>query len=172
MYAYYLRHMYLDNALRSPDALTMCGVPVDLGRIDLPTYVLATEGDHIVPWRSAYASARLLGKAVTFVLAGSGHIAGVVNPPQPPRRAYRTAAFADAAPECWRQSAATHEGSWWPHWLAWLKDRSGPLVAAPRSAGNARHRELEPAPGRYVRKPAATAASPDAAPLARSRAAS
>jgi polyhydroxyalkanoate synthase len=157
MYTYYLRHMYLENALRRPDALSMCGVPVDLGRIDLPTYVLATEGDHIVPWRSAHASARLLGSDLTFVLGGSGHIAGIVNPPQPPRRHYRTGAF-EGDPDRWLAASQVHPGSWWPHWLAWIKARSGPLAAAPRQPGNAHHAEIEPAPGRYVRERAERAA--------------
>ncbi len=158
MYAYYLRHMYLENALRCPDALSMCGVPVDLGRIGLPAYVLATAGDHIVPWRSAYASARLLGSDLTFVLGGSGHIAGIVNPPQPPRRGYRTGAFEGDDPDRWLSASEAHTGSWWPHWLAWVKARSGPLAAAPRQPGNARHAELEAAPGRYVRESAERAA--------------
>lgn len=160
MYAYYLRNMYLGNALRTPDALTMCGVPVDLGRIDLPTYVLATEGDHIVPWRSAFASARLLGADVTFVLGASGHIAGVVNPPHPPRRQFRTGRFDSDDPERWREAAEAHAGSWWPHWLAWIKARSGPLVDTPQRLGTGRYPELDPAPGRYVREPAAAAHGP------------
>ncbi len=158
LYAWYLRQMYLANALRNSDALTLCGVPVDLRRIDLPAYVLATEADHIVPWRSAYASARLLGEQLTFVLAGSGHIAGVINPPQPARRRYRTAAVTSDDPDAWLAAATSTPGSWWPHWLAWIEARSGPLVAAPESLGNARYRELEPAPGRYVRESAAEAA--------------
>jgi polyhydroxyalkanoate synthase subunit PhaC len=152
MYAYYLRHMYLGNALREPDALTMCGVPVDVGRIGLPSYVLATEGDHIVPWGSAYASARLLGEDVTFVLGGSGHIAGVVNPPSPARRHYRTGAFAGADAQAWLAASQAHPGSWWPHWARWIRKRSGTLVQAPGRLGNARYPELEAAPGRYVRE--------------------
>jgi polyhydroxyalkanoate synthase len=159
MYAYYLRHMYLQNALRTPNALSMCGVPIDLGHIDLPAYVVATEADHIVPWRSAYASARLLGAGVTFVLGGSGHIAGIVNPPQPPRRNYRTGAFGADDPERWLKHSEVHAGSWWPHWLGWVRGRSGPLAAAPRQPGNARYHEIEAAPGRYVRKPAERATS-------------
>jgi polyhydroxyalkanoate synthase len=157
MYAYYLRNMYLANALRTPDALSMCGVPVDLGRIDLPAYVLATQGDHIVPWRSAFASARLLGPEVTFVLGASGHIAGVVNPPQPQRRLFRTGRFESDDADAWLQAAQAHTGSWWPHWLAWIQARSGALAPAPQRLGSERHPEIEPAPGRYVREPAAAA---------------
>ena len=87
MYAYYIRNMYLENNLRRPGKLTMCGVPVDLRKVDMPAYVLATREDHIVPWKTAYASARLLKGRIEFVLAASGHIAGVINPAsqQPPQ---------------------------------------------------------------------------------------
>jgi polyhydroxyalkanoate synthase subunit PhaC len=88
MYAYYLRNMYLDNRLREPGALTMLGQRIDLGRVAMPSYVLASREDHIVPWRSAFRSTALLGGDARFVLAASGHIAGVVNPPSPPRRSH------------------------------------------------------------------------------------
>ncbi len=156
MYAYYLRHMYLENALRIPDALTMCGVPVDLRRIGLPAYVLATEADHIVPWRSAYTSARLLAADVTFVLGGSGHIAGIVNPPQAARRGFRTGEFGAGDSETWLRASWMRAGSWWPHWAKWVKAHAGPLVMAPEEPGNARYVAIEAAPGRYVRKRAPT----------------
>src|SRR5215470_14852858 len=88
MYAYYLRHMYLDNRLREPGALTMCGQAIDLSRIAVPSYVYASREDHIVPWRSAYRTIGLLGGKPRFVLGSSGHIAGVVNPPRSSRRSY------------------------------------------------------------------------------------
>ena len=151
MYAYYLRNMYLDNALRIPDRLTMCGVPVDLGRIDLPTYVLATVEDHIVPWQTAFASAQLLGKQVEFVLAASGHIAGVINPASKDRRSFRTGHAAPTAQQ-WLESSVEHPGSWWKHWMPWIKARSGTEVAARAAVGNSIYCELEPAPGTYVRE--------------------
>lgn len=149
LYAYYLRNMYLRNALRDADALTQCGVPVDLGRIAAPAYVLATAEDHIVPWRGAYASAMLLGPEVTFLLGASGHIAGVVSPPGKPRRSYRTGTLAPDA-DAWLDSSKEHAGSWWPHWLEWIRARSGNQVAASRELGNARYPPIEPAPGSYV----------------------
>jgi polyhydroxyalkanoate synthase subunit PhaC len=143
--------MYLENELRIPDRLTMCGVPVDLGRIDLPTYVLATEEDHIVPWKTAYASARLLGDAAEFVLAASGHIAGVINPLGKDRRSFRTGPRAPS-PLQWLASAAEHAGSWWKHWTPWIKARSGPEQPARSTLGSAAYVEIEPAPGAYVRE--------------------
>lgn len=149
LYAYYLRNMYLDNALRQPGRLALCGQPVDLGRLDMPAYVLAAREDHIVPWRTAFASAQLLRGATTFVRAASGHIAGVISPPGQARRSYATGPIA-ASPEAWESASVEHPGSWWDHWHAWLADRSGPLVRAPRRAGSAKLPPLEAAPGRYV----------------------
>ena len=151
MYAHYLRHMYHDNALRIPDRLTMCGVPVDLGRIALPTYVLATVEDHIVPWKTAYASAQLLGADVEFVLAASGHIAGVINPASKDRRSFRTGPGAPG-PQEWLAPSVEHAGSWWKHWTPWIKSRSGAMRSALATLGNREHVELQPAPGSYVRE--------------------
>jgi polyhydroxyalkanoate synthase len=164
MYAYYLRHMYRENALRRPDALRMCGVPVDLSRIALPSYVFAAESDHIVPWRSAYASARLLGEDVAFVLGGSGHIAGVVNPPHPPRRHYRTGPFESPDPQHFLRHAQRHAGSWWGHWFDWLRRRSGARIPATAVSKLLQDAAVEPAPGRYVRAAGKTAPAPAALP--------
>lgn len=152
MYAYYVRNMYLENALREPDRLRMCGVPVDLARIGLPTYVLATREDHIVPWTSAYAGARLLGPNVEFVLGASGHIAGVVNPAAANRRSYRSGPPPGPSHEAWLEASREHAGSWWNHWTHWIVRQSGPRIAAPVRLGSAVHRPIEPAPGSYVRE--------------------
>ncbi len=150
MYAYYLRNMYLDNRLREPGALTMLGERIDLGRIAMPAYVLASREDHIVPWRSAYRTVGLLGGDTTFVLAASGHIAGVVNPPAAGRRSHWTnAVLADDA-DAWLERAQSAPGSWWTHWLAWLARHAGPRVRAPAHGGGDAHPPLDPAPGRYV----------------------
>lgn len=151
MYVYYLRNLYLDNILRVPGALTMAGVRVDLSRITLPMYVYASRDDHIVPWRSGYQTTALVGGDVTFVLGASGHIAGVINPPQPPRRNYWTNDLITDAPDEWFARAESVPGSWWPHWAQWLAGHGGARHAAPRAAGNAEHPPLEPAPGTYVR---------------------
>jgi polyhydroxyalkanoate synthase len=150
MYAYYLRHMYLENRLREPGALRMCGVPIDLSQIAMPTYIYASREDHIVPWRSAYRSTGLLGGDLCFVLGASGHIAGVVNPPQPGKRNYWTNELLTEGADDWLARAGSHAGSWWPHWHRWIAEHGGGMHSAPRREGNARHRPLGPAPGTYV----------------------
>lgn len=150
MYAYYLRNMYLDNRLREVDALTMCGQKMDLSRVATPSYVYASRDDHIVPWRSAYRTIELLGGDVTFVLGASGHIAGVVNPPQKMRRNYWTNELLTDDPDDWLARAESHPGSWWPHWTEWLVGHAGGRRAAPTHLGSARHRPLAIAPGTYV----------------------
>jgi polyhydroxyalkanoate synthase len=150
MYAYYLRNLYLDNRLIVPDALTMCGERIDLGRIALPTYVYASREDHIVPWRSAYRTTELLGGEPTFVLGASGHIAGVINPPAQGRRNYWTNELLTEAGDDWLARATSRAGSWWPHWGEWLRGHGGALRAASTACGDAAHEALYPAPGRYV----------------------
>jgi poly[(R)-3-hydroxyalkanoate] polymerase subunit PhaC len=150
MYHYYLRNMYLDNRLREACALTMCGEPVDLSRIAVPTYVYASREDHIVPWRSAYRTVELLGGDPGFVLGASGHIAGVVNPPQKNKRNYWTNELLTDDPDDWLTRAQSHHGSWWPHWSEWLAEHAGARRPAPEREGNARHKRLGPAPGAYV----------------------
>ena len=152
MYAYYVRNMYLENRLHTPGALTMCGAAVDLGSIGLPAYLLATREDHIVPWQTAYASTRLLGDDISFVLGASGHIAGVVNPPSKNRRNYWLNDKLGDDPEQWLAAASSHPGSWWTHWSAWLAQHGGGRVAARDTLGGGRYPEIEPAPGRYVRE--------------------
>ena len=156
MYCWYLRNTYLENQLRVPGATLQCGEPVDLGAIDLPAFVYASREDHIVPWQSAYASTRLLGGEVTFVLGASGHIAGVINPPAKNKRNYWSGELRDEA-DAWFEKARSEAGSWWPTWSAWLDTHAGPEVAAPRTAGNRQFPVIEPAPGRYVKAKAAKA---------------
>jgi polyhydroxyalkanoate synthase len=152
MYVDYIRNMYLDNNLCKRGALTMAGQKIDLGRLEMPAYIYASREDHIVPWKSAYRSTHLVGGDVTFVLGASGHIAGVVNPPEKKRRNYWTNPRLPRDPEEWLANAQTHPGSWWPHWGAWLGPHAGPRRAAPHDLGSAGHPPLEPAPGRYVRE--------------------
>ena len=152
MYCYYLRNTYLENRLREPGALTNCGVPVDLGKVDLPIFVLATREDHIVPWRSAYRTLGLTGgDDKTFVLGASGHIAGVINPAAKKRRSHWTGTPYPADPEQWFSKATEHQGSWWPLWSQWLAKHGGASRKAPAKRGSAKYRPIEPAPGRYVK---------------------
>nr|WP_231941687.1 class I poly(R)-hydroxyalkanoic acid synthase [Burkholderia sp. PAMC 28687] len=152
MYAWYLRNMYLENNLCRPKHLTMCGTPVDLGRIDMPSYVLATQEDHIVPWKGAYRTTQLVGGDTQFVLGASGHIAGVINPASKNRRSFWADGKQSNDPEEWLATASSKSGSWWTHWMAWLRPQTGKQIAAPRRSGNAKYKPIEPAPGRYVRK--------------------
>ncbi|MEM5389160.1 class I poly(R)-hydroxyalkanoic acid synthase [Paraburkholderia phymatum] len=151
MYSWYLRNMYLENNLRVPGKLTMCGTPVDLGCIDMPSYLLATEEDHIVPWQSAYRSTQLLGGDTEFVLGASGHIAGVINPASKNKRSYWTNDAAGSNADEWLASATKQPGSWWNHWIEWVKRHAGEQVKARTTLGNAKHKPIEAAPGRYVK---------------------
>lgn len=151
MSAWLLRHGYHQNELRVPGKLEVCGIRFDLGNAKVPAYVLATERDHLVPWRSAWLTTRLLGGDTQFVLAASGHIAGVINPPSANKRSYWTGG--DHAPsdaDDWFARANAHSGSWWPHWSEWLRRCSGKLHTAPKRPGNDMYTPIEPAPGRYV----------------------
>lgn len=152
--AWYLRNMYLENNLRVPGRLEMCGVRADLGKLDMPAFVLATREDHIVPWHGAFASSRLLGGDVTFVLGASGHIAGVINPAVANKRSHwiNPLFVGGNDAERWLATAEEVRGSWWPRWAEWLKAFGGRRVAARMVAGDAAHPVLEPAPGRYVKE--------------------
>ncbi len=150
MYAYYIENMYLENLLRERDALTMLGSAIDLSKIDVPAYVFASRDDHIVPWRSAYRTMDLVGGEATFVLGASGHIAGVVNPPQSGKRNYWTNDSAAGGADDWLAAATSHAGSWWPHWYRWIGRHAGGRRAAPSTAGNAEYPPLGAAPGEYV----------------------
>jgi polyhydroxyalkanoate synthase len=150
-YVYYLANMYLDNRLREPGALTMAGAQIDLSRVRVPAYVYASRDDHIVPWRSAYRTTALLGGDCAFVLGASGHIAGVINPPQPPRRNYWCNDLITDAADDWLDRAQSVPGSWWPHWADWLAPHGGARRPAPKGTGSSAHPVLGPAPGTYVR---------------------
>ncbi len=150
--AWYLRNMYLENNLRVPGKLEMLGVKVDMGKVDLPAYLLATREDHIVPWTSAYLVRQILGGETTFVLGASGHIAGAINPASKNRRSYWTSDSTASVPEEWLETAVEQKGSWWLHWAEWLKQRSGEMIAARNKPGNAKYKVIEAAPGRYVKE--------------------
>jgi polyhydroxyalkanoate synthase len=161
MYSWYLRNTYLENNLIIPGKVQTCGVAVDLGRLEAPTYVFAAREDHIVPWKGAYASARALTGVVPeqlqFVLGASGHIAGTINPASKNRRNYWVAEAPEglpARPEDWFDSAQETPGSWWIHWDRWLSAFADGEVDAPGAYGSGEYPPIEPAPGRYVRQKA------------------
>jgi polyhydroxyalkanoate synthase len=137
-------------------------VPLDLTRVDAPAYLLATREDHIVPWQTAYASTPILHGKQTFVLAASGHIAGVINPASRDKRNYwlndapgGTPITAGADADAWLAGATSHPGSWWKHWSAWLARHAGKKIPARAVLGGAGYTEIEAAPGRYVLETAA-----------------
>jgi polyhydroxyalkanoate synthase len=160
MYTWYLRNTYLENNLVVPNKVSTCGVPVDLGRIHVPTYVFAAREDHIVPWKGAYESARaltgVLPAELQFVLGASGHIAGTINPASKNRRNYWVgppSALPKKADD-WFDSSEEMPGSWWIHWDRWLSGFADGEVDAPGAYGSEKYSPIEPAPGRYVRQKA------------------
>ncbi len=152
--AWYLRNMYLENNLRVPGKLAMCGVKADLGKVDMPAFILATREDHIVPWKTSYLGRKLLGGETTFVLGASGHIAGVINPAAKNKRSHWVSDSTTASADEWLAGATEVPGSWWPRWAEWLKRFSGGEVKARGRLGSKTHPPIEPAPGRYVREKA------------------
>ena len=153
-YAWYLRNTYHENKLAKPNALTVCGQKIDLGKIDIPAYIYGSREDHIVPIGGAYASTQLLPGKKRFVMGASGHIAGVINPPAKKKRSHwirDDGKFPKTQAE-WLTGAVEHPGSWWTDWAQWLKGHAGKQVAAPKIYGNGKtYKAIEPAPGRYVK---------------------
>ncbi len=153
MYCWYLRHTYLQNELKLPGRLTVCGEKLDLTAIDAPVYVYGSREDHIVPWQAAYRSTQLFAGRSRFVMGASGHIAGVINPPAKGKRSHWIAKSPalPAEPEAWLRGATEHPGSWWTDWSPWLSAHAGALKPAPKAPGNRKFKAIEPAPGRYVK---------------------
>ncbi|WP_028220324.1 PHA/PHB synthase family protein [Paraburkholderia oxyphila] len=152
MFSSYLRDCYAENKLIQPGAMTVCGEPVDLDLIDVPTYIFNASEDHLVPWKSGYESVKRSRSKVEFVLGGGGHITGPVNPFSRNKRNYWVDGDLDGSADAWLASAQSMPGSWWPHYAAWLKGHSGKEVAAPENVGNGKYQEIEAAPGRYVKE--------------------
>ena len=150
MHGFYLRKMYHENALVAPGGVTLDGVPIDLGKIAAPSYILATREDHIAPWASTYAATGLYSGPVRFVLASSGHVAGVVNPPAANKYSHWINAKIATTPEAWLAKAEEKPGSWWPDWRRWNARRSGKKVPA-RTPGSGKLKPIEDAPGSYVK---------------------
>jgi len=149
MHSFYLRQMYQENRL-SAGEIKLLGTRIDLTKIKLPVYILSTREDHIAPWRSTYVAKQLYSGPVEFVLAASGHIAGVVNPPAAQKYSHWTGKSTPASAEDWLAAAEQHPGSWWPHWDSWVKKFAGDQVPA-RQPGGGKLKAIEDAPGSYVR---------------------
>ncbi len=147
-HSFYLRSCYLDNRL-SQGTMEIAGETLDLADVTIPIYNLATREDHIAPARSAYLGSQFFGGKVTFVLTGSGHIAGVVNPPAAKKYQYWTGGKPVGEFETWLEKAKEHPGSWWTHWDKWIRDNDATEVPA-RKIGSRKHKPGENAPGSYV----------------------
>ncbi|MEI2772382.1 MAG: class I poly(R)-hydroxyalkanoic acid synthase [Candidatus Competibacter sp.] len=150
MHSFYVRNMYQKNLLREPGGITLAGVPIDLGKIKAPICFLSAYEDHIAPWKSTYAGTQLVGGPVKFVLSGSGHIAGVINPASSDKYGFWLNSKVPPSPDDWFKDAVQQEGSWWPDWLTWLQPYAGPQVPA-RIPGDGQLEPIEDAPGSYVK---------------------
>ena len=150
MHSFYLRKMYQQNLLAKPDGISLDGVPIDLRTIKTPAYFLSTREDHIAPWKSTYRGTQLLGGPKRFVLAASGHIAGVVNPPEGGKYGHWISTELPPDPETWFRGATEMAGSWWPDWQRWILASDKTQVPA-RQPGDGKLKPIEDAPGSYVK---------------------
>lgn len=153
MHSFYLRNMYLKNLLKEPGGIELNGVAIDLGKVKVPSYFISTVEDHIAPWKSTYLGASRLGGPVRFVLGGSGHIAGIVNPPAANKYCYWTsgAKKLPATPEQWFEQAEQHSGSWWNDWQQWIAGLNGDDKLPARDPARGKLTAIEDAPGSYVK---------------------
>ena len=149
MHSFYLRKMYQENLLAQPGGIVVDGVPIDLGNIRAPSYFISTREDHIAPWKSTYRGMLMLHGPRRFVLAGSGHIAGIVNPPEGGKYGHWINPELPSDPEAWLHDATEIAGSWWPDWQRWVTGLDKAMVAA-RQPGDSKLPVIEDAPGSYV----------------------
>ncbi len=152
MHSFYLRNLYLKNLLREPGGITLADTPIDVTRVKTPAYFISTVEDHIAPWQSTYAGARLFKGPVRFVLGGSGHIAGIINPPAANKYGYWSNEQLPIDAEQWLAGAQQHPGSWWTDWGQWVTQHAGNRVAARQPGGTGQYRPREDAPGSYVQQ--------------------
>jgi polyhydroxyalkanoate synthase len=150
MHSFYLRQMYQQNKLIEPGGIELAGVKIDLRKIGIPVYLLSTREDHIAPWKSTYRATQVYKGQTRFVLAASGHIAGVVNPPEAGKYSHWVNAELPASPDEWFAGATELSGSWWPDWHRWASALAPETVPA-RKPGSGKLKVIEPAPGSYVK---------------------
>jgi polyhydroxyalkanoate synthase len=149
MHSFYLRNMYQENKLVVPGGISLCGVPIDLRKITVPSFLLSTKEDHIAPWKSVYAATQIYGGPVSFCLAASGHVAGIVNPPGQGKYGHWRNTKNPPSPDDWLANAKYENDSWWPYWEKWVARFAGGEVTA-RHPGDGRLTPIEDAPGSYV----------------------
>ena len=150
MHNFYLRKIYLENKLIEPGGLSLGSVPINLGKVETPSFILATVEDHIAPWKSTYVGVDIYGGPVNFCLAASDHIAGVVNAPDSGKYSHWTNSGRPKSPNGWLAGATEHTGSWWLEWLKWVRRHGGGKVPA-RVPGDSTLTVIEDAPGSYVK---------------------
>jgi polyhydroxyalkanoate synthase len=140
-----------DNAMTRPGDFAVLGTPIDLGKVDVDSYIVAGSTDHIVPWRNAYRTTQLLGGEPRFILSTSGHIQALINPDVPDSRSsFRVAPSNPESTSDWEAEAVTKRGSWWPDYVEWLRARSGEMLDAPETLGSRQYKATAKAPGTYV----------------------
>jgi polyhydroxyalkanoate synthase len=152
MHSFYLRTMYQQNKLCQPGGIALDGTPIDLRQVKTPCFILSAKEDHIAPWKSTYAATQLYSGPVKFVLAASGHIAGVINPPAKSKYGHwvnENSPPYPSSPDDWFKTATARDGSWWPDWNEWVSQYSGGEVEA-RQPGTGKLPALADAPGTYV----------------------
>ena len=150
MHSWYLRNMYQDNKLSKANQLSVKGTPIDISSIDIPVCFVSTVEDHIAPWLSTYSGAKLFSGDTRFILGGSGHIAGIINPPDAKKYGYRVTDTLPENPQAWADEAEVNEGSWWPNWDSWVRPLASDTVKA-RVIGKGGLKAIEAAPGTYVK---------------------
>lgn len=156
MHTFFLRAYYLNNAFAHPGSMSVCGLPIDLGTLTLPMYVMAAKDDHIAPWTSIYQGLRLFHRSpnIRFVLGAAGHIAGTINPAVDNKRQFWHGESLPKSAQTWFNQSKSEQGSWWQDLSVWLTTRSGPSQPAPTALGSTEWPPLYPAPGRYVHEKA------------------
>lgn len=152
MYLFYLKHIIVENKLSRKNALRICDTPIDIGKIDFPVYVIGFKEDYISPAQTCFTTTKLVSGSVEFILGGSGHVIGVINPPSKNKYGYYTDGKMGYEFEDWLNTAQFHEGSWWTHWSEKLIKNSGKEIPASAKLGNQTYKAIEPAPGRYVKE--------------------
>ena len=150
MHSFYLRNMYIKNLLVVPGGIELDGVPIDLGKVKVPAYFISTVEDHIAPWKTTYKGAQHLGGPMRFVLGGSGHVAGIINPPAANKYHYWTNEALRPTPEQWLEGAEQHQGSWWNDWQAWIERQNAGEKVSARVPGDRELKVIEDTPGSYA----------------------
>ncbi len=152
MYTYYMQHMILENKLSRKNALRICNTPISLGKIEVPSMVIAMREDHISPPQTVFTTTELLSGTIEFILGDSGHVMGVANPPSRGKYGYSKSENLGYGFDEWKKDAKHFNGSWWKPWSDWLKNQSGQKIKATTQLGNKKYKVIENAPGSYVKE--------------------